>query len=343
MNTPPLRVPPLIGAFLLACVCYEARSEVFGIPGNSFNIEFVTIGQPGNAPDKEGPWNIGAVGYEYGIGKYEISRSMIETANQLGGLGITLFNLTYYGGNDPRRPATQVSWNEAARFVNWLNVSTGYHAAYKFLVQPGETGYDRNSNILLWSQSDAGYDATNPFRNSLARYALPSGDEWYKAAYYDPSVALYWDYATASNSVPTKTTGGTSPGTAVWGLDVYAGPAFVTLAGGTSAYGTLGQGGNARELTETTYTRVNNDPSLNRLLRGGDWLNGSDPLKAGWYFSRIPGEDVDGAQGFRVVVMSVPEPSGVVLSVAGVVTFLMQAARKKRRPLAQATPSEIRS
>jgi formylglycine-generating enzyme required for sulfatase activity len=303
---------------------------VFGIPGNSFDIEFVKIGQPGNSPDKEGGWDIGAVGYAYGIGKYEISRSMVQTANQLGGLGITLFDLTYYGGNDPRRPATQVSWNEAARFVNWLNTSKGFQPAYKFLIQPGETAYDRNANILLWSPSDAGYDSANPFRNTLAKYVLPSGDEWYKAAYYDPAAAMYWDYATASNSVPTKTAGGTSAGTAVWGLAVEAGPAFTNLAGGASAYGTVGQGGNAREITETAYTRVNNDPTLNRLLRGGDWLNGSDPLKAGFYHSRIPSEDVDGAQGFRVVVMSVPEPSGAVFWGGGVAALLLLKGARRR-------------
>ena len=55
--------------------------------------------------------------YVYRIAKYEISREMIEKANAAGGLGITLADMTNYGGNGPNRPATGVNWNEAARFV----------------------------------------------------------------------------------------------------------------------------------------------------------------------------------------------------------------------------------
>jgi len=38
-------------------------------------------------------------------------------------------NPTYTGTNVP---ITNVSWYEAAQFVNWLNTSTGHQAAYKF-------------------------------------------------------------------------------------------------------------------------------------------------------------------------------------------------------------------
>jgi formylglycine-generating enzyme required for sulfatase activity len=43
-------------------------------------------------------------------------------------------------GNGANRPATGVSWNEAARYVNWLNTSNGLAPAYKFATQPGEVG-----------------------------------------------------------------------------------------------------------------------------------------------------------------------------------------------------------
>ena len=51
---------------------------------------------------------------------------MIDKANTLGGLGITKDTR---GAN---QPATSVSWNEAARFVNWLDTSQGFTPAYKF-------------------------------------------------------------------------------------------------------------------------------------------------------------------------------------------------------------------
>jgi hypothetical protein len=64
--------------------------------------------------------------------------------------------------------ATSVSWNEVAHFVNYLNVSSGSVAAYKFSTQPGDVGYGANFNLVLWASGDAGYDASNPFRNSNA-------------------------------------------------------------------------------------------------------------------------------------------------------------------------------
>src|SRR6187397_188360 len=103
-----------------------AHGDTFGSGANNFNIEFVTIGNPGNVVDTTGSPNpAGSVGYTYNIGKFEISELMIDRANTLGGLGIT---------KDTRgadKPATSVSWNKAARFVNWLNTSSGSPPAYK--------------------------------------------------------------------------------------------------------------------------------------------------------------------------------------------------------------------
>ena len=153
----------------------------FGSGANQFNMEFVTIGNPNNAADTTGnPSPAGSVGYEYGIGKFEVSRNMITKYNSSFGtansLEISLGDMTSFGGNGANKPATSVSWNEAARFVNWLNTSTGNQAAYKF------TTSGVNDNIALWATDDAGYDVNNKYRNSLAKYVLPSYNEWYKAA-----------------------------------------------------------------------------------------------------------------------------------------------------------------
>ncbi len=55
-------------------------ADTFGTGANSFTIDFVTIGNPGNPPDAN-PNPAGAVPYSYRIGKYEISEQMIEKAN----------------------------------------------------------------------------------------------------------------------------------------------------------------------------------------------------------------------------------------------------------------------
>jgi len=75
-------------------------SETFGSGSNQFSIDFVRIGNPGNAYDATGsPGDAGSVAYNYNIGKYEISRDMINKANSGGSLGITLADMTSYGGN----------------------------------------------------------------------------------------------------------------------------------------------------------------------------------------------------------------------------------------------------
>jgi len=68
-------------------------------------MDFVQIGNAGNAADTTG---YGAVATTFWMGKYEVSRDMIEKANSEGNLGTTLMDMTSYGGNGPDRPATGV-------------------------------------------------------------------------------------------------------------------------------------------------------------------------------------------------------------------------------------------
>jgi formylglycine-generating enzyme required for sulfatase activity len=278
-------------------------------------MTFEPIGNPGNAPDTTGSPNpAGSVGYHYNMGKYEVSRDMINKANAVGNLGITLNDMTSFGGNGANRPATGVSWNEAARYVNWLNTSQDYTPAYKFDFQPGQPGYSALANITIWQASDPGYNSANEFRNSQAKYFLPSMDEWYKAAYYDPSanggVGGYWNFPTGSDSAPTAVSGGTAPGTAVYGQPSAQGPADITNAGGLSPYLVMGMGGNVWEWEETESDLVNNSPSSARGVRGGDWSNNSFLLSASNRFFFNPSSE-DSLFGFRVA--SIPEPSSAVL------------------------------
>lgn len=207
------------------------------------------MGDPGNPNDSGTTGSYftpyGGVASVFRMGKYEVSEDMINKANTLGSLGITMDSL------GPNKPATGVSWNEAARFVNWLNTSNGFSAAYKFTLQPGDPGYSANANIELWQVGDAGYDPNNPYRNANAYYFLPSEDEWYKAAYYSGTGSTYFDYATQQDapSTPTAVSGGTGANDAVYDQAIGAGPADIHNAGGLSHYGTMGQNGNVWEWT----------------------------------------------------------------------------------------------
>jgi hypothetical protein len=280
----------------------QAQADTFGGGANSFSIEFVTIGDPGNPPDTTGnPNPAGSVPYAYRIGKFEISRDMIEKVNAEGALGITLADMTLFGGNGPDKPATGVSWLDAARFVNWLNVNTGSVPAYTF---------DAAGDFQLWAPGDAGYDANNLYRNSLAKFFLPSADEWYKAAYYDPISDVYWDYPTASNSAPVGVASGTMPGTAVVQQGAN-GPADITQAGGLSAYGTMAQGGNVNELEESAFDLANSEPLELRGGRGGNWDAFPSGLHAGLRSGGLPFSEGPGA-GFRVARV-IPEPNAATL------------------------------
>ncbi len=301
-------------------------TDTFGSGTNTFTIDFVAVGDPGNPMDtgttgiSSSPY--GAVNYAFRMGTYEISEDMITKANAAGGLLIARSGLA------GTKPTSFENWSEAARFVNWLNVSSGYSPAYKFTVNPGDAGYTSNSvtsaDILLWSPSDPGYDAGNLFRNRNARYFLPSENEWYKAAYYSGSGTTYFDYATGSNTIPTAVANGTAPNTAVYGGGAITGPANVTLAGGLSHYGTMGQNGNVNEWMETAYDGTNDSPSENRVIRGGHYVFGEGNLRSESRVSTARTTEGN-LLGFRVA--SVPEPTTTLLLLGSGWMWLLKRRR----------------
>jgi formylglycine-generating enzyme required for sulfatase activity len=335
----------------LACLAFTAMSCVDAVAGtvtfgsgvgNTFNMEFMTVGDPGNAAATDGFRPAGAVGYEYRMGKFEVSRDMITKYNANFGtannLQIDLFNMTPYGGNGVNRPATGLIWNEAARFVNWLNESSGYAPAYKFTT----TGV--LDNISLWTASDTlDYDASNPYRSKRARFVLPSMNEWYKAAFYDPNKSGgpgYWNYATRSDTAPAVVSGGTGTGVngnneAIWGQpnDANQRPADVNNAGGLSAYGVMGLGGNVWEMQESAWDGVNNSGTESRALSGGDWGNfdGLNRLNSDRTFAWGPTQDAFGNywNGFRVAEV-VPEPSMMVIGTLFGLGGLVAKRRRKK-------------
>jgi hypothetical protein len=303
----------------------HADTVIFGSGANSFSMEFVTIGNPGNVADTTGDPNpAGSVGYTYSMGKFEVSEDMIDKFNASQSLQIT---------KDTRgvnKAATSISWNEAARFVNWLNTSTGNAAAYKFA-----DGTGVNDNILLWQSGDAGYDPSNPYRNSMAKYFLPSYNEWYKAAYYDPTSGVYYDFPTGSDTAPTPVISGTDANTAVYfGKPV----ADVNQAGGLSPYGVMGLAGNVEEWEESSFDLLNNSAASIRATRGGYMNSATDQMlsyKRLW--GTLPTTQLD-RLGFRVASLSlssplpaqVPEPGSLVIGALVGLGGLVAKRRKKK-------------
>jgi len=312
--------------FLILCLLalgYQTASatsllETFGSGANQFSMEFVTIGNPNNAADTTGSPNpAGSVAYIYNLGMYEVSRDQIDKANSAGSLGITMSDMTSYGGNGLLKPATGISWNEAAKYVNYLNTSTGGTAAYKF---------NGSGTFQLWSSTDAGYNANNLYRNSLAKFVIASSNEWYKGA-YGKGDGSWSNFPNGTDSAPTAVAGGTAANTAVYNQSISTGPADITSAGGLSAYGTMGQGGNVWEWMETAYDGSNNTVGdiESRELRGGSWGSGSRYLDASFRGQGSPSAEFSGI-GFRVA--SVPEPSSFSLLAIGLGGLALVRRRK---------------
>ncbi|MFZ4482383.1 MAG: SUMF1/EgtB/PvdO family nonheme iron enzyme [Chthoniobacterales bacterium] len=209
------------------------------------------------------------------------------------------------------QPAANINWYEAAAFVNWLNTSTGKTAAY-------DLAWDGSAwSMNLWSRGQAWTaGGTNLYRNKDAFYFLPSENEWYKAAYYNPAGSNYFLYPTASSSVPAAVSSGTNAGTAVYnGASV---PAIVDSAGGLSPYGTMGQGGNVWEWNESAWGE-------GRAIRGGFWGDFEGWLRSSNRDALFPSSEFRSI-GFRVA--SVPEPSTYALVLLGAGAVYLWKRRK---------------
>ncbi len=90
------------------------------------------------------------------------------------------------------------------------------------------------------------------------------------------------------------------------------GPANVSEAGGLSAYGTMGQGGNVWEWNETASWMA-------RGIRGGSFGSNSDHLASSTRSGGAPSDEII-SLGFRVASNSegvVPEPGSLIIWACG--------------------------
>jgi formylglycine-generating enzyme len=286
-------------------------------------MEFVTVGNAGNTADLTG---FGAVGYDYKIGKFEVTAGqyaefLTAVAGSADPYGLYNANMTttsygskivksggVYTALQPNMPVGYVSWGDAARFCNWLQ--NGQPAGAE-----DDSTTEKGSYTMNNAKTDAALMAI--IRNPDARYVLPSYDEWYKASYFDPNKpggAGYWGYPTKSMTTPSWVLSSTGTNNANYTGNTLTPPNTTevgTFAASPGPYGTFDQGGNVREWTETTV-----DITRKGIL-GGSFSEGSYELAASDKSSdnTLPTWEVY-EKGFRVA--EVPEPENIwLLAFAG--------------------------
>jgi len=339
---------------IIAAVCMLALLATTDFSkAQAVDIALSQVGDPGNAADGTG---YGAVSYDYAIGTFDVTltqyctflndvatadpyglynSSMATAGNysgdstgagilQAGASGSYVYSVIGTSGSDP---VSYVSWLDAARFCNWLQngeLTTGTEGA-----NTTEDGaYTLNGDIGSGQET----------KNANATWWIPSEDEWYKAAYYDPNygglgVGGYWTYATRSNTAPGNTVGSgtneanyyngvysTSEDSSYSAFQNYLTP-VESFTNSASYYGTYDQSGDVFQWTDATS-------SDDRVLRGGDWYDGSFAMESSYRLEDTPYyESYD--IGFRVASDAIPEPSTWTMMAAGVGALV--AFRRHRR------------
>ena len=99
----------------------SARAQdLFGTGANQVVIPFVIIRDAGNSSHgAAAPSPAGSVTYNYRISRDAVTNNMVRNA-VLSGLNI---GIPAAGIPADNLPITLLTWNQAARFVNWLNLN----------------------------------------------------------------------------------------------------------------------------------------------------------------------------------------------------------------------------
>jgi prepilin-type N-terminal cleavage/methylation domain-containing protein len=383
-----LPLPAWIAVALLATFGPIARGEItfdwatIGNPGNAADTLTMTKGPGGAAPSPDNTSGYGSVNYTYSIATRNVTNAQyVEFLNQVdpSATSSTLYiaNMSnvvigglsypaYSGGIDKNLaaapgsrysvktgqdnfPVVHINWARAARFVNWL--------------ANGQGSGGTENGVYDMSVFNTNSYATPPSRAVNAQFFLPSENEWYKAAYYDPSLnggaGGYWQYGTRSNTSPESVAppgsansanigsgaggGGSATSLATTGAAFNKDVIYLTNVGAytsaVSAYGLYDLDGLVYNWTEATRANPSFPDQQLPIFRGGAWVYG-DGFAGAAYRNTLNGAGVNNGQyqywGLRVgTVAAVPEPGTCALLGTGALCGCWLAWR--RRSLASGT------
>ena len=162
-------------------------------------------------------------------------------------------------------------------------------------------------------------------RGPNATWVLPTEDEWYKAAYYDPDKDAYYDYPNGSDTEPAEPADETTPREMNFGGDPYwQGNQYYTSIGqttGSSPYGVYDMGGNVQEWTESFSAGGGGY----RVTRGGTFVSSASGLSYSGSITYNPTVE-DAGEGFRLAYI-IPEPSTIMLLLSGLSLLFFRRSR----------------
>jgi formylglycine-generating enzyme len=305
---------------LLTVAALLAASSAFAI----IVIDTSYVGDIGNSADTS---TYGAVNYGYHVGTYEVTNSQYvsflnaKAATDTHALYNTNMNGNSHGGISQsgssgsfsysvksgmgNKAVNYVSFWDAARFTNYLTTGDTESGVYNLGGVTAPTNSTITRDATAWSAGGV---------------AVASEDEWYKAAYYDPTLNSgaggYWDYAHQSDSITTADANYANSVGTVTDVGTYSGDA--------SHYGTFDQNGNVWEWNEAFVI------TSTRGLRGGAFDNTDNLLQSSNRSNNYPTAE-NSLVGFRVSSLApIPEPSSYA-AMFGCLALACATIRRKGR------------
>ena len=293
-----------------------------GAGADQITIPTVVVGDPGNTADPETLF--GAVGYSFRIAKYDVTIGQytaflnavaqsdphglynkkmatdllvagIARAGKSGRYSYSVIPpsgaIQISAATASNRPITYVSWFDAARFSNWM--SNGQPTGRQ-ISKTTENGAYNLSDRRARRGIAVPRNTFNPNTGVTPTYYLPTEDEWYKAAFYNPNLnnkaGGYTLYATNSNVAPVNSPGADSNGANQIYQGLYAVTQklsinnqqnYLTSVGSFTRsigpHGTFDMNGSVWEMIAPTDV---GNPSM--LLRGGAWTSYFSYLQSGY-------------------------------------------------------------
>jgi len=335
-------------------VAAVALLGLLAVPARAVTIDWVTVGDPGNAYDTINTGtnpNYGAVADSFQIMKFEFTNQQYtdflnsvdpngtnpnSVYSELGQGSNTRGGITNTGTTNGSRyavkpdmgdkPVNYVNWFDAARVSNWLmNGATGTSSM--------ETGAYTLNNAT---------SGIAPAVNPGATFYISTENQWYKAAYYKggSTNAGYWTYATQSDTVPTAVTAGLTGSGSSGSTGNYANygraagwngqngnVTTVGTNGGASAYGAFDMSGNVNEWNDLDGLASSGS---SRGLRAGSWFDAAPTLSSPIRSSINPSSEFVW-YGFRLASpVAVPEPSTHAIALAGLACGGYSLFRRRR-------------